>query len=348
VLRTNLAVDHELPMGIIGTLELIYSKNMNEILYQNINMKPLTTPTNLLINDGRPLFQKIAKDFSNVIYLTNSNKGYQYSLSLQLQKNFARGSWVNASYTYGESKDVNSGTSSQARSNFRYNPINNDPNNPALTWSNYDIRHRIGVGFSYTADWLKNAPTSISMFYGGRSGRPYSTTYSSSGLDVNGDNMYDNDLIYIPASINEVIFVDSTTAVAPLPDQDAAWSKFDAYISNDPALAAARGKSMERNASREPWVHSLDARLLQDVPIPGLKDHKLQFTVDVINLLNLLNKDWGVYKYVYQQNDTPISFKGIDTATGKQKINFSEKSSPLSISQLASRWQVQLGMRYTF
>jgi len=348
VLRTNLAVDHELPMGIIGTLEFIYSKNMNDILYQNINMKARTTPSTSLINDGRPLYTKIATDFSNVIYLTNSNKGYQYSLSLQLQKSFARGSWVNASYTYGQAKDVNSGTSSQARSNYRYNPINGDPNDPALTWSNYDVRHHIGIGFSYTADLLKNAPTTVSMFYGARSGRPYSTTYSSVGLDVNGDNMADNDLIYIPASINEVIMVDSTTAALPLADQNAAWAKFDAYISADPALAAARGKIIDRNASREPWVHSLDARLLQDIPIPGLKDNKLQFTVDVINLLNLLNKDWGVYKYVYQQNDTPISFKGIDSTTGKQKINFSEKSSPLSISQLASRWQVQLGLRYTF
>ncbi len=38
-LRTNLAVDHELPFGIIGTLEFIYSRNMNEILYQNLNLR---------------------------------------------------------------------------------------------------------------------------------------------------------------------------------------------------------------------------------------------------------------------------------------------------------------------
>jgi hypothetical protein len=345
VLRTNLAVDHQLPLGIIGTLEFVYSKNMNDILYQNINMKPLATSTTL-INDGRPLFTKISKDFSNVIYLTNSNKGYQYSLSLQLQKNFARGSWINAAYTYGQAKDVNSGTSSQARSNYRYNPSGGDPNDPPLAWSNYDVRHHIGIGLSYTADWLKNAPTTISMFYGGRSGRPYSTTYTSSSSDVNGDNMSDNDLIFVPTGLTQVIMVDSNGAA--LADQNAAWAKLDAYISQDPALNDARGKIVARNASREPWYHSVDARLLQDIPIPGLKDNKLQFTADVINLLNLFNKDWGVYKYVYNQNDTPVTFKGIDTATGKQKINFSEKANPFSVSQLASRWQVQLGLRYSF
>ena len=347
VIRGNLAVDHELPMGIIGTAEFVYSKNMNDILYQNINMKPLTTtPSSSLTNDGRPLYTSVSKEFSNVIYLTKTNKGYQYSLSLQLQKNFAGGSWVNASYTYGQSKDVNSGTSSQARSNFRYNPIGGDPNNPPATWSNYDIRHRIGVGFSYVANLLKSAPTSISMFYGGRSGLPYSTTYSGYGNDVNGDNMKDNDLIYVPASIDKVIMVDSNGA--PLPDQNSAWAKLDAYISRDPSLNDYRGKIVPRNASRGPWYHSVDARIAQDIPIPGLKDNKLQFTVDVINMLNLLNKDWGVLKFVGNQNDTPLQFKGVDSATGKQKINFSVKTDPFSVNQLASRWQMQLGLRYTF
>ena len=50
---------------------------------------------------------------------------------------------------------------------------------------------------------------------------------------------------------------------------------------------------MPRNASREPWYHGLDARLAQDIPIPGLKDHRLQITLDIVNFLNLINKEWG-------------------------------------------------------
>jgi len=342
VLRTNVALDKELPWGIIGTLEFIYSKNINEILYQNLNLRETGVPD----WGGRILYKRdVSASFYDVLYLTNSTQGYQYSLSLQLQKSFNKDSWANFSYSYGQAKDVNSGTSSQAASNFGYNPVRYSANDPELTWSNYDVRHRIGAAISYTFHFLENAPTSLGLFYGGRSGRPYSSTYNSYGNDANGDGSYGNDLIFVPLSLNDVIMV--TDAGVKLPDQTAAWNEFNAYIESDPALFAARGTIIQRNASREPWFHGLDARLAQDIPIPGLKEHRLQITLDIVNVLNLLNSDWGKSWYVYQQNDTPIYFKGIDAATGKQKISYST-TNHFSLSQSGTRWQAQLGLRYSF
>jgi hypothetical protein len=341
VLRTNLAVDHELPWGVIGTLEFIYSKNINEVLIQNKNLRA----TGKTAAGDRIMYARdVSKSFTDVIYLTNTSAGYQYTLSAQLQKSFNKDSWANFTYSYGQAKDVNSATSAQASSNFGYNPIRFDPNDPELTWSNYDVRHRIGAAVSYTFHFLKTAPTSIGIFYGGRSGRPYATTYNY--FDANGDSAAGNDLVYVPASINEVIMVDSTGKA--LADQMGAWNNLNTYIDEDPALAAARGTIIERNASREPWNHSLDARLAQDIPVPGLKDHRLQITLDVVNLLNLINNEWGKTWYVSNQNDTPWTMiGGVDTATGKQKINFTPRPH-YSLSQLGSRWQMQLGLRYSF
>jgi hypothetical protein len=340
VLRGNLAVDHELPMGVIGTLEFIYSKNLNDILYQNLNLRQ----TGAVGLGGRIMYAKdVSKSFTDVIYLTNSTKGYQYSLSLQLQKSFNKNSWANFTYTYGQAKDVNSGTSSQASSNFVYNPIRFDANNPELTWSNYDVRHRIGAAISYSFYFIKNAPTSIGLFYGGRSGRPYATTYNY--YDANGDTAAGNDLVYVPASINEVVMVDSKGVA--LADQTTAWNNFSAFIDGDPGLKDYKGQIVPRNSSREPWNHGLDARLAQDIPIPGLTDHRLQITLDIVNLLNLFNKDWGKLYYVSNQNDTPWTLYGI-TADGKQKVNFSTRNYRYSLSQLSSRWQMQLGLRYSF
>jgi hypothetical protein len=340
VLRTNLALDQELPWGVIGTLEFIYSKNINEILYQNKNLRA----TGATALGGRIMYARdISKSYTDVIYLTNTSKGYQYSVSAQFQKSFNKNSWANLTYTYGEAKDVNSGTSSQASSNFAYNPIRFDANDPELTWSNYDVRHRIGAAVSYTFNFLKDAPTSIGLFYGGRSGRPYSTTYNY--YDANGDAASGNDLVYIPGSIDEVIMVDSKGGT--LADQTTAWNDLNTYIDEDPGLSKYRGQIVPRNSSREPWNHSLDARLAQDIPIPGLKDHRLQITLDVVNFLNLLNKDWGKLYYVSNQNDTPWTLYGIDAATGKQKVNFTPRYHT-SISNLASRWQMQLGLRYSF
>ena len=259
----------------------------------------------------------VSKSFNDVIYLTNTTKGYQYSLSIQLQKNFNKNSWANFSYTYGQAKDVNSGTSSQAASNFGYNPIRFDANDPELTWSNYDVRHRIGAAFSYTFNFLKNAPTSIGVFYGGRSGRPYSTTYNF--CDANGDAASGNDLVYVPATINEVILVDSTGNA--LADQAAAWAKLRRVHRRDPGLNAYRGQIVPRNSSREPWYHGLDARLAQDIPVPGLKDNRLQLTLDIVNLLNLFNKDWGKLLVRQQPERHPLDpVTAMRRAAGKQKI----------------------------
>jgi hypothetical protein len=338
VLRTNLAIDKELPWGVIGTLEFIYSKNINEVLVQNLNLRP----TGATALGGRIMYARdVNKSFTDVIYLTNTSKGYQYSLSVQLQKSFNKNSWANFSYTYGEAKDVNSATSAQASSNFGYNPIRFNANDPELTWSNYDVRHRIGAAVSYTFNFLKNAPTSIGLFYGARSGRPYATTYNF--YDANGDSAAGNDLVYVPASINEVVMVDSKGVT--LADQTTAWNNLNNYIEEDPALAAARGTIIKRNASREPWNHALDARLAQDIPVPGLKDHRLQITLDVVNVLNLINKDWGKLYSVANQNDTPWTLYGLDGT--KQKVNFTPRAH-YTLLQLPSRWQMQLGLRYSF
>ncbi len=351
LLRTNLAVDHELPFGIIGTLEFIYSKNLNEILYQDLNERNLGTTT----AGGRTTYardvDKVALGtsyYTDVIYLTNTNKGYQYTLSAQLQKSFSNRSWISAYYTYGQSKDVNSGTSSQAASNFVYNPIRYNVNDPELTWSNYDVRHRIGIAFNWEFHFIKNAPTSLSMFYTGVSGRPYSTTYNY--FDANGDGATGNDLVYVPASQSEVVFVSSSGAV--MADQAGLWATFDSFIKGDPGLNDYRGKIVPRNSSRTPWYNGLDARLAQDIPVPALDNNALQLTVDVINVLNLINSDWGKSWYVSSQNDVPWALYGtnfgVDPTTGQQRIVWTPRPNRYAMSQLGSRWQIQIGVRYKF
>jgi hypothetical protein len=343
--RANVAVDRELPFGIIGTLEFIYSKNISEILYQNLNLNNLGTTG----KGGRFLYARnVSTSFTDVIYLANTDKGYQYSLSVQLQKSFSDRSWINAFYSYGQAKDVNSGTSSQAASNFVYNNIRFNPNDPELTWSNFDVRHRIGAAFSWQFKIFKNAPTCLSMFYGGRSGRPYATTYNF--FDANGDAATGNDLVYVPANQSEVIFVNSSGV--PLADQDTPWASFNAFISGDPGLDKYRGQIVPRNASREPWYHALDMRIAQDLPVPVVRGQRLQFTLDIINLLNMFNKDWGKSYYVSNQNDIPWTLQGsnygVDAATGKMRIQWSDRANRYSLSQLGSRWQIQAGVRYSF
>lgn len=344
VLKTNIAIDKELPLGFTGTLEFIYSKSVNEILYQNINIAP-TGKTNTF--DGRPLFgtqstsgsarfgnpNYVSKNFQNVILLDNTDKGYQWTLSFQLQKEWGRGNMFNASYTYGESKDLFSGTSSRAVSNWGYNITDGDPNNPPLTFSSHDPGHRIMVAITKQFNFIKNAPTSVSLFYNGHSGRRYSTTYYN---DVNGDGR-NNDSIWVPSTEADIILTKGT------------WADLDKYISDDPALDANRGKILPRNASRDRWYNGLDIRISQMIPMP-LKGQNIEIYVNVRNFLNLLNKEWGVYRYI-AFDDSPLTFVGYDTASGKPKFEFwgkAQENARYTINQLLSRWQMVLGLKYRF
>ena len=93
----------------------------------------------------------------------------------------------------------------------------------------------------------------------------------------------------------------------------------------------------------------IDARFAQDFFVTmGGKKHDFQFTFDVFNLTNLINKDWGRQYFVTNQayniltavNRTSGAFAG-------KGFNFNNTQLPWSMS-FGSRWQGQIGLRYTF
>ncbi|PIQ08648.1 MAG: hypothetical protein COW71_10675, partial [Ignavibacteriales bacterium CG18_big_fil_WC_8_21_14_2_50_31_20] len=195
LLRFNIGVDRQLPYGIVGTAELLYSKSVNDLLYKEVNLK---AATGTLASDGRTIYGGLNSgnnNFTNVLELNNTNEGYQYSLTFQLQRQVERGLSGNIAYTLGRAEDLNSVTSSQAKSQMRYNPISNDPNNPELATSNFEIKNRIMASLSYAVEFFTNAPTTFSLYYNGQSGNPFS--FIAYG-DVNNDGFDQNDLFYIP------------------------------------------------------------------------------------------------------------------------------------------------------
>lgn len=341
--RMNLALDYQLPLGFVATVEGIYSKTLNDILYQDINIAP---SQGTLTGDGRPVYgtystssntfsvRKINNAFTNVIYMTNTNEGYQYSITAQVQRQVMDGLVAGAAYTYGESKDVNSVLSSQAYSQWRYNHVPGDPNNPPLSWSAFDIRHRMFVSAAYRHEFLEGAGTTVSLFLNGQSGLPFSYVYSG---DVNGDGQTENDLIYVPRDADDIILTTNN------------YDKLNQFIEGDEALSAARGSIFQRMGARVPWQTYLDVRIAQEIPIPTLNGHRFELTVDVLNVLNLLNGDWGYSKFVDQQRYRLLTFQGLDAASQKPKFSFNDaKMDAYDISSLASRWQMQIGLRYTF
>ncbi|HET9984665.1 MAG TPA: TonB-dependent receptor [Longimicrobiales bacterium] len=340
VFRADLAVDRQLPLNVVGTIEGLYTKAINDPSYRELTVGPAVGTV-----EGRPLYSKKSVPFSNITEITNASDSYSYSITGQLQRAFNDRWSASAAYTYGRSYDVNSLTSSQAFSNWRFNPIGGDPNDPELRPSNYDIPHRVVVDASYRLPW-KVAATDLSLIYVGESGQPYSYTYNTT--DLNNDQSNGNDLIYVPRSASEIRFAQQTVGGQVITPAQS-WTNFDDFINRVDCLREARGSVVKRNACRLPWQNRLDFRAAQSIRTLG--SQSLQVTLDVLNFLNLLNSDWGRSEFVANLNDTPLRSQGTPTPDANGRVlmqAFPVRTDLYQISNESSRYRIRLGVNYKF
>lgn len=346
VLRGNLALDQLLPGEIIATLEGIYSKNLNNIDYRNLNIQEAGT---LAGPDTRRYFSGYEnEEFNDVILLTNTSEGYSYSLTGQLQKFFETGLNASLAYTYGRSRDINGGSSSQAFSNWRYVENVNGANDPQLGWSDFDIRSRVVGSLGYRQEFAEIFSTTFSLFYNGQSGIPFSYVYDG---DLNNDRTFGNDLLYVPASSEDIAFVGNPE------EQQAQWEALNSYIEGDDYLSTVRGQYVERNAARLPWTNQFDARFMFEVKLNtgGEIENSLQFTFDVFNVGNLLNRNWGRQYFVSNNSFSLIEFEEYEELEGGGLLPLFSydgggltDGTPYFVSDFNSRWRGQLGVRYLF
>lgn len=380
VWRSNIAVDQRLPGDVVLTLEAMYTKDLNASYYDNANNpEPGFTAAGA---DSRPMFRnptapnsvvnRINPNITDAIILRNTSKGYSYNLTAQVQKTFNRSFTASLAYNYADARSVIDGIG-QAASSWRDRPVSGNPNAPDMSYSNFLQKHRVVGSASYRREYLGHLGTTLSAFLD--FGPGFRTSYVYSG-DLNGDGNNANDLIYVPRSQDEIVLQDvsffANTPQATVYTAAQQWADLDAYINQDKYLKTRRGQYAERNGAQSPWVGFIDARLLQDVFTNiGENKNALQFSVDVFNVANLLNKNWGVaqgsyrtslltyqniatsganqnkpvFTYPYFVNPTrTVASNGTVTTTPAQTLTESFRYS----TGEGSRWRIQLGLRYLF
>jgi hypothetical protein len=354
VWRTNIAVDQRLPLGLIGTGEFLYGRDVNGVYYINAN---LAAPNGTFAGpDPRPRWvgtnaNRIHTNVDNAVVLKNQNEGTSWNLSGSLERPFGEGIFAKVAYSYGEARNtVDPG--SIAFGSWNNNQHAGDPNNPGLGFSANSPGHRVFAALSARRDWFRFGGTSFSLFWEGRTQGNASYVY---GGDLNGDGGTSNDLIYIPASMAEMNFVTQTVTVSGqsitfTPQQQA--EAFEAFIRQDRYLSANRGRVAERGAVFMPMVYRMDFSIAQQVftNVSGRR-HGLELRADVLNFGNWLNDQWGAgYRFT---NTQPLIPQGVD-ATGQPRFHFRQSGGAL-IAESFQRttgpndlYQIQLGLRYTF
>lgn len=356
IFRVNLGVDKNLGNGFMATFDGIFTKDINAVRMRNAN---LLNPTGVIIEGGmeRPRIvgptNRLNSNITSAIVLENSSRGYAASLTGQLSKSFSGGFSGSVAYTYSKAEEISANPGSQAASVWNTNPNVGTSNFEEMGNSAFAVPHRVVASLSYRFEYLKHLATSVSVFYEGTNQGVYSFVVNG---DLNGDGNSSADLMYIPKA-GETNFIPLTVKDAnnnnvtfTPAQQEAALNQ---YIENSPYLRKNRGEFAKRNAALLPWINKVDVRFLQDIFIRTGNSGKqtLQFSADITNFANLLNKNWGTYQRYIVNN--PLAFKSVNSnnqpvytmAQSNGKLVTDTFQDNLSV---ASTYSIQLGLRYIF
>ena len=344
VARATLALEQEWK-GWHFTLEGIFSKSINDLLITNltaqnrgakfyaVNSALATAESTTTLYDT-----SLAKQYSSIYLLSNTSKGYGYSVSASVSKSFCFGLDLYAAYTFAHSYSVMDGISAQALNTWSRN-YSADSNAQGLSYSLFDVPHKVTASLSYTKRYAKVLGTTISLLYQGYSGMRYSLTYASTA-DANNDGSYGNTTIYVPtdAELRAMEFENEEHRQA-----------FADYIEATPALARSRGKFLARNALQTPFEHHLDLHFAQDIYFSATSSRKLQLSLDIINLGSLISKDWGASYYTSKYKVSPVEIAGYTTdSEGNRTPSYRFVGGSISRNDLLSRWRMQVGVRVVF
>jgi hypothetical protein len=272
--------------------------------------------------------------FRQVLRHIGRSGAYTWSATGQVQKQFGGALDLNAAYTYSRGKDYQSFTSSISASNFQFAPLNGTIADRDLATSFFNVPHKLTL--SGTVRIPVPLQPQFSLIYLGRSGQPFSYQVSN---DINADGTAGNDNIYIPRDAADISLSGDAGA------QATAFTRLDSLITANACLSEQRGRIMERNSCRNPWINTLNARLAAFIPLPG---QSLEISADLFNLLNLLDGGWGLEKRTSQfETATLLRAAGFDAANNRPiyALSFPRFNDP---ELNRSRWRLQLGARYSF
>jgi hypothetical protein len=359
VFKASLAVDQKLPFGILFSGDITYNDNITAIKYENLNIQNPTTrltgaDTRLRSNGNT----RVDNTYQGIYLASNTSEGKAWNASYTLSKTFTTDKldvFVQGTHAYGESTVLFDATSSQNSSQWNnIETVNGSNNIGGVSRSDFDQGNRILGITSLTYKWNNNLKTKIGFYYEGTEGTPISYVYNDASGGGNNnllrDTFSESALMFVPASQSQINLV-STTGGLTAQQQ---WDELNAFIEGNDYLRSRRGQYAERNGDRLKWSHVIDLKFAQEVSVNvGKRKHSFEITADIFNFTNMLNKNWGKRYFASFDQVQLVDHVGFlaDGTTPTFRYN------PDSAKQLnqvddagvnSSRWQAQLGVRYTF
>ena len=335
VWKTSLAIDYSFPTSFPFSIsaEGIYNKTVNGVVLRDWSVVSTEGFARFNGVDNRPIYENYqqkdaaGKNLPSAYVLENTSKGYGYSGTFTVNMRPVSGLSLMAAYTHTVSKEVTGMPGSNASSVLNYIGTVYGPNNPGLHNSEYVTPDRVIASITHS-DKSNNHFSLIYEAWRGGSNYSYMTAN-----DMNGDG-YNYDLIYIPTdeqvANGEFRFVSEDDA-----------TRFMDYVHADKYLSKNQGKYAETYSVYSPWVHRVDFGYKHDFKVKaGNSTNTLQLCIDVKNVLNLFNSNWGVSKYM-----NPALGEGrILKYEGYDQDGYATFSTPSAVNPDTQVWNKSIGI----
>jgi hypothetical protein len=358
--RTDFAVDKNLGKGWNLLLEALFTKDINDPTVRNANQVMAADGTvKLGANETRPRYsgttaRRVNSGITNAAVLENINKGGSFVFTAQIAKSFSKGFYASLAYNYTFALEGAPNLGSQPASVWSAIFTSKTQNDIEVAYSGFAVPHRIMGTLSKRFEYFKALASTLTLYYEGAAQGVYSYIYNG---DINNDGN-SADLMYIPKDPSEITFTNlaasgSTPAFTAQQQSDA----FFKFVEQDKYLRKHKGQNAERNTAKYPWYDRMDLNFQQEIfKNIGKYKNTLQFSVSVINFLNLFNHDWGIKKLFVVNNPLRVASvtNGIPafqlatfTPPGGTTAQLIDRTFIKNYSTL-STWGIQLGAKYSF
>ena len=350
--------------------DLIYSSVSQAVVWKDLwaAQNVLATPA----PDGRPRFNPARfttgpRTSGYDLVLTNAREGGGAAWAFGIGKAWSSGplDGLQFDFTYAGQHitDVNPGTSSVAASNYGQVAIS-DPNNLDPGVSNYQIRWQFKLMAEYRHAFIGDLFTDVRLYAQRRAGLPFSYTFDSlASSSTAADQMFgesgvfatrDRQLLYIPKADSTG---NVTAASDPIVKYGATFDvvKFNQFL-KDSRLIKYAGQISPRNVFTSRPQTTADIRISQEVPGFFPRGAKGRFYLDIIDLPNLLNNNWGVvqqisFPYFYsavQARNCQNTGAGCLAGTGNFYQYDALNTRVPTTTDKASVWQMKVGFEFDF
>ncbi|MCI0922075.1 TonB-dependent receptor [Sphingobacterium rhinopitheci] len=351
VWRSSFGVDYKIPnTPVTLTSDILYTKDINGVFQYGANRKPSTSKMTYAGVD-RDYYPNPASyqynpniGANNATVLSNAiAKGHAFSATFGANVSNWKGLSGSIFYTYSEAKEVSANAGSSASSAWGGSPVINTPNQDFLSISDFAVPHRLVANVTYNI-----GNTSIGIYYNGSSQGRFSYYHT---IDLNNDGIT-NDLVFIPENSADLKWAPITSGTNTLFTVDDQIKAFDKFI-NENGLEKYRGQILPRNEFLLPWLNRFDIRwtqnLFKNIAMDG---DKLQFTLDLVNVGNIFNSEWGIRDVLFNNGRAILGRSG--SASPDPTFQMLRDGNDLvtkpyrPMSTSSTTWSAMIGLRYAF